>query len=49
MSMIRIELDKGVDGKMDKIGKSINKALVLTLTDAAVFPNEQFIHALKTE
>jgi hypothetical protein len=44
--MIKIEMDPGVDGKLDKIGKALNKALVFTLTDSAKFANEEFLKDL---
>lgn len=47
--MIRLEMDKGLDGKMDRIGKVINKVLVFTLTESAKFANEEFIGGLKRD
>ncbi|MHC2576448.1 hypothetical protein ACVI1J_001843 [Bradyrhizobium diazoefficiens] len=47
--MIRIEMDPGVAGKFDKIGKAINKGLAFTLTDSAKFANEDLLTALRGE
>lgn len=45
--MIRIDLDPGIDGKISRIGKAMNKAIVFTLTDSAKFANEALLAELK--
>jgi hypothetical protein len=47
--MIRIEMDPGIGGKMDRIGRAINKALVFTLTDSATFAKNDLLDALRTK
>ncbi|QOZ66343.1 MULTISPECIES: hypothetical protein [Bradyrhizobium] len=45
--MIRIEMDAGVAGRIDRIGKAINKGLAFTLTDSAKFANEDLLTELR--
>ena len=47
--MIRIEMDPGIGGKMDRVGRAINKALVFTLTDSATFAKNDLLDALRTK
>jgi hypothetical protein len=35
--MIRVEFDPGIGGKVDRIGRAINRGLVFTLTDSPKF------------
>lgn len=46
---VRIEFDKGIDGKMDKIGRAINRGLTFTLTDAAKFASDDLREELRTK
>jgi hypothetical protein len=47
--MIRIDMDPSLEGKMDRIGKAVNKALTLTLPDSATFANQDLLAALKAK
>jgi hypothetical protein len=48
-AMIRIDMDPSLEGKMDRIGKAVNKALTLTLPDSATFANQDLLAALKAK
>jgi hypothetical protein len=42
-------MDPGIGGKMDHIGRALNKALVFTLTDSATFAKNDPLDALRTK